>query len=328
MDQENQETLPLKHFCKLCRKVFPCGRSLGGHMRSHLISDQPETSEKSRNSGPGTEAYVLRENPRKTLKFSGDDDKEAEEEKEDALRQNKVCDECGKVFLSFKALFGHMKSHSQKAVNAFGRPNRKKRSRRAAAKRFQVNLNAADTTTNSSTLTSANSDYEQEEVAMSLIMLSNDVGSSLGTDNFEFLDMIRAEKLKKPKSRGFECCTCNKTFQTYQALGGHRASHNKKTENKNGTFSPPPKKMKVDSHQCPICFKIFSSGQALGGHKRSHFISAELQGKADVEPAQMQQPETRDFFDLNFPAPVEEDEEEEDFLLSFPIYSSVCLSNL
>uniref|UniRef100_A0A803L9G1 C2H2-type domain-containing protein n=1 Tax=Chenopodium quinoa TaxID=63459 RepID=A0A803L9G1_CHEQI len=39
-----------KHICKFCKKSFPCGRSLGGHIRSHLPK-------------PG---YELRENPKKT----------------------------------------------------------------------------------------------------------------------------------------------------------------------------------------------------------------------------------------------------------------------
>lgn len=44
------EEQTLKHVCKFCKKSFPCGRSLGGHIRSHLPK-------------PG---YELRENPKKT----------------------------------------------------------------------------------------------------------------------------------------------------------------------------------------------------------------------------------------------------------------------
>ncbi|CAO2828320.1 unnamed protein product [Amaranthus hypochondriacus] len=32
----NQEDL--KHVCKLCSKKFRCGKSLGGHMRSHVMA--------------------------------------------------------------------------------------------------------------------------------------------------------------------------------------------------------------------------------------------------------------------------------------------------
>nr|GMC55294.1 zinc finger protein ZAT9-like [Ipomoea batatas] len=477
-----------KHFCKLCSRSFPCGRSLGGHMRSHLIGNSSENPERSRNSGSGIDgsvhtSYILRENPRKTCKFAAGDG-------EDALlqRQNdKVCKECGKGFPSWKALFGHMKCHSEKitmistnnnkskmeeaadswnvvvadnschsddseAANKNNNaPNRKKRSRSrrvtATTKRYQVVNNAA--TTNSSTLTAANSaspcvsenavEHEHEEVAMSLIMLSRDVGSWGGLasvtecsdNNSEFLGIrssanseIKAkkvgadEKLKKPKSRGsgipisggnnnkmkvseadrykdcnlmidragfeksevdvpsnaqgssdkrkqkrierddefdqnevwfssldsekkirFECSTCNKSFHSYQALGGHRASHKKAKDGSDKNtdhFSAAAdiseqhsilgfadkvvvesssKKIKVAAHhECPICFKIFPSGQALGGHKRSHLIA---EAKANQQPTQIIQkpssvPETRDFLDLNLPAPIEEEEEDKE----------------
>nr|QGH83509.1 zinc finger transcription factor [Diospyros kaki] len=75
-------------------------------------------------------------------------------------------------------------------------------------------------------------------------------------------------------SRVFECKTCSRQFPSFQALGGHRASH-KKPRLTEGEMSlsfqsspPPPPKPK--SHECSICGLEFSIGQALGGHMRKH----------------------------------------------------------
>lgn len=100
----------------------------------------------------------------------------------------------------------------------------------------------------------------------------------------------------------YECKTCSRTFPSFQALGGHRASHKKpkaihndeKKQNlsissdeedghyKNvsslslqlsenntnrGTYS---NHNKGKIHECSVCGAVFTSGQALGGHMRRH----------------------------------------------------------
>ncbi|XP_071724175.1 zinc finger protein ZAT12-like [Rutidosis leptorrhynchoides] len=72
--------------------------------------------------------------------------------------------------------------------------------------------------------------------------------------------------------RMFECKTCNKKFSSFQALGGHRASHKKPKNMINGeVLQEPisPKKTKT-THECSICGLEFAIGQALGGHMRRH----------------------------------------------------------
>ncbi|KAI4384382.1 hypothetical protein MLD38_002547 [Melastoma candidum] len=106
----------------------------------------------------------------------------------------------------------------------------------------------------------------------------------------------------------YECKTCNRTFPSFQALGGHRASHKKPKTNptpvaipssdeedrpgefkkysllslqlgsgngngnlyghNNNAANNPGKQGKV--HECSICGAEFASGQALGGHMRRH----------------------------------------------------------
>lgn len=129
------------------------------------------------------------------------------------------------------------------------------------------------------------------------------------------------------KSSGkFACSICKKGFPSYQALGGHRASHKKfkgccapreenslETENShnrsdNNLVINQVKSKKGKDHECPICFKVFASGQALGGHKRSHLILDQIK-KSDSPPREKPSPpEIRGFLDLNLPAPAEEED--------------------
>ncbi|OIW15786.1 hypothetical protein TanjilG_04321 [Lupinus angustifolius] len=108
----------------------------------------------------------------------------------------------------------------------------------------------------------------------------------------------------------YECKTCNKTFSSFQALGGHMASHKKpkmtleekklppslsssgifkiKEANQTHIKSSPqiptslqlgcPNNKTFDGnkskfHECSICGAEFTSGQALGGHMRRHRTS-------------------------------------------------------
>ncbi|KAJ3676668.1 hypothetical protein LUZ60_004080 [Juncus effusus] len=101
-----------------------------------------------------------------------------------------------------------------------------------------------------------------------------------------------------PKGKVFECKTCNKQFPSFQALGGHRASHKKPRIE--GDFNSQPK-----MHACPICGLEFAIGQALGGHMRRH---RPVNGGIVVQ-GKKEEVKKGFWFDLNQPA---QDEEEGD----------------
>lgn len=85
----------------------------------------------------------------------------------------------------------------------------------------------------------------------------------------------------------YKCSVCDKAFSSYQALGGHKASHRKHAGGGGGTGEDQSTSSAVTStsanttttasngggkaHECSICHKSFPTGQALGGHKRCHY---------------------------------------------------------
>ncbi|KAM0951400.1 putative transcription factor C2H2 family [Dioscorea sansibarensis] len=366
------------HRCRVCRKSFSTGRSLGGHMRSHVLMNsmevavEKEVEKKIRSSVGFVNGYGLRENPRKTKRFTISLKKRFEKE-------------CGETF---KSLSGDMRfvdaadaaaaadddDHGQEdeqeeeeeeeedeegswsvlsdnEATGLVIPAKKKRSRRMSM--------AMEAQASSS---SALEQEEQEDVALALMMLSRDTGhwnvsessdknsvvdeeqqQLLVSDNdfgFKKQKMIvsddndSSEQCDSRKRSKYECLTCKKSFQSYQALGGHRAAHKRYPggclglridengiENINGDASMDVLDTKKGkSHECLICGKCFSSGQALGGHKRSHLalssvgasssdqnavipdlIASSIDGRGDQNAV------IHDLIDLNLPAPVDDE---------------------
>ncbi|KAM5583789.1 zinc finger protein ZAT12-like [Rosa sericea] len=90
------------------------------------------------------------------------------------------------------------------------------------------------------------------------------------------VDRNHSSSIRKQSSSGrvFACKTCNREFSSFQALGGHRASH-KKPKLDGGAadllqLAQPSLPAKHKAHECPICGMEFPIGQALGGHMRRH----------------------------------------------------------
>lgn len=139
-----------------------------------------------------------------------------------------------------------------------------------------------------------------------------------------------------------QCKTCNRRFPSFQALGGHRASHKKPKDDNHCSHMSTALSLQLSNrasfcasnnaktnkvHECSICGAEFSSGQALGGHMRRHraFIgnntitsTALSIGTTTDHHYSTEAKKTRSLLqlDLNLPAP-EDDHRESKF--SFPL---------
>ncbi|MED6219820.1 hypothetical protein PIB30_039296 [Stylosanthes scabra] len=375
-NQEQNINKKNKHVCKFCSRSFPCGRSLGGHMRSHVIngdidhhhynnkflaSSSSTTAEKikkmlsssssieNNNTGIGSEGYGLRENPKKTWRLT-----DSTSEDTSLL----FCKDCGKGFQSWRALFGHMKCHSSEKVesmecdqdsswtnNSASHSDNEEAnapSRRRRSKRTRTRYIAPAATTDSSV--SEADEHEQEEVAMSLMMLSRDLspwcgvnsvsesskidihkknknkklvnigsefaklGSYLSSSNLSFKGKKSSEFFATESSKGVklmnnstvsvngfskiigkdkkkcdldsESCafegTTNNKYSSMKAKfwdsGSTKSNWVSKKPNSDAEFSikSTTHNHKRGKFECTTCNKIFHSYQALGGHRASH----------------------------------------------------------
>ncbi|XP_028798939.1 zinc finger protein ZAT9-like [Neltuma alba] len=132
----------------------------------------------------------------------------------------------------------------------------------------------------------------------------DDDGERSVEDSDEFYEEMKSSKTRSVRGK-YKCETCNKVFRSYQALGGHRASHKKikpvicEPEIEQGNV-PMAAEKKI--HECPVCFRVFASGQALGGHKRTHVTGSAIR----IPPTKFG--DNNSLIDLNLPAQVDEDE--------------------
>ncbi|CAJ1939772.1 unnamed protein product [Sphenostylis stenocarpa] len=198
-----------KYVCKYCSKRFPCGKSLGGHIRTHMTEERSNADadmfiksdgvRKKRDlwceDVVGNPIYGLRENPKKTMRFVHSGGARANYE-----QGERFCKECGKGFPSLKALCGHMACHSEKEKRTIkfedsdkklklvmdsqsdtetSAPSHPRRSKRMRVK--TINLSDQPFSSSSSVFPLAHGsspvsevEQEQEEVARCLMMLSRD----------------------------------------------------------------------------------------------------------------------------------------------------------
>ncbi|KAG6475020.1 zinc finger protein ZAT11-like [Zingiber officinale] len=168
---------------------------------------------------------------------------------------------------------------------------------------------------------------EEEDMANCLILLARGRCAAGGWPPLRECSAAEKQRIDRGVTDSaaagvFECKTCNKRFASFQALGGHRASHKKPklggaAEKEGATIGPDganaresnisggkPSTATYKIHECSICRSEFSSGQALGGHMRRHRPPApetQQSGKKDTVV-------TSHAFDLNLPPPASFDD--------------------
>eukprot|EP01018_Ginkgo_biloba_P013402 Gb_10423 [translate_table: standard] len=219
--------------------------------------------------------------------------------------QSFKCKTCNRIFYSYQALGGHRASHN-KPKSCFA------------------------------TL------QENESIDGELYSLHKSSPQVIHYADVDYSDNLNCDGALKDVER-YECKTCNRKFHSYQALGGHRASHNKpnfcfatlqeneslednfhrsapdakeltssETRERSDGVSSANKRAKI--HECSDCHRVFPSGQALGGHKRCHSNPPATLATCTTTVSNMVQhfpqkmPEKTVLLDLNMPAAVDEDD--------------------
>ncbi|KAF7149195.1 hypothetical protein RHSIM_Rhsim03G0089200 [Rhododendron simsii] len=191
---------------------------------------------------------------------------------------------------------------------------------------------ATASTTNSGELTDHSVEKEEEEdMANCLILLAQ---------GHQHRQSLKTPQRPLVPTTYYQCKTCDRCFPSFQALGGHRASHNKPNKAvTNGEEKKPSSSTMLTQeeaqensasttlslqiipntrgsgntksrvHECSICGAEFSSGQALGGHMRRHRSAPAMATSCDDQTREVKKSKSVLALDLNLPAPEDEHRE-------------------
>ncbi|KAL8057708.1 hypothetical protein ABFX02_04G201500 [Erythranthe guttata] len=187
----------------------------------------------------------------------------------------------------------------------------------------------------SSSVIISTSTEEDEDMANCLILLAQGGGGGGTEGKFSSRRFPEMAAEGKVGVYVYECKTCSRTFPSFQALGGHRASHKKPKPpaaaadvdrkkpplaaappiDRTAEYAPAPTSTQFPkTHECSICGSEFASGQALGGHMRRHRSAATNTNTTSSDIIDAGE-KTRNMLelDLNLPAPPEDDRREMKF---------------
>ena len=186
-----------KTTCKLCYRRFASPRALAGHMRSHSVAAAAARQQISSASSASTSFPAATDQDvgfKKPLPIY-------------ALRENPK-----------RSLRVSDVAFSDRESEAESTPPRSKRAHAGGEAEPVSSISDAAT--------------PEEDVALSLMMLSRDSWPSLDGDYSDDDGSDGGYALPAPdpapaveKRTRFQCGACKKVFRSYQALGGHRASH-------------------------------------------------------------------------------------------------------
>ncbi|OVA05647.1 zinc finger protein [Macleaya cordata] len=262
-----------KHYCRICKKGFGCGRALGGHMRAHGIGEENGNMEEDEdedvgsdweekvggNQPPGNKRmYALRTNTNR-------------------LKNCRTCENCGKEFSSWKSFLEHGKCNSADAeslVPSKGSDeedmavedgmtprggygwSKGKRTRRAIINNKLGNSSISNCPSS-----------EEEDLANCLVMLSNAAHARVVVVAETEESCASASKEEEERRKPVSGVTCaapvtTNTNRVYNIIDhSNKAAAGKGVANTNNTKG---------MFECKACKKVFNSHQALGGHRASH----------------------------------------------------------
>ncbi|XP_021686987.2 zinc finger protein ZAT9 isoform X2 [Hevea brasiliensis] len=267
--------------CKICNRRFANGKAMGGHMRSHLvklplppkpISSHQAEAPSSKSPSPSLSAsslnYPFSETPMQSYRS--------------------VNHQLSSISKPNFATLQDGESETESPKNATRR--RSKRPRKSVEKVAESVVNVTELTEQVSSIS---------DVAMCLLMLSRDkrttkevVGHYMedeADDEYEDESFGTIRLGSKTKGK-YWCDACKRSFRSYQALGGHKASHKKIKTHLKGEYEEEEgnRSGRVNDNndgvvgierrmfKCPFCDKIFESGQALAAEDDGEVSQDEL----------------------------------------------------
>ncbi|KAL2491298.1 Zinc finger protein ZAT9 [Abeliophyllum distichum] len=325
-----------KHGCKLCFRDFANGRALGGHMRSHMMKYYAAKKEEEEEHPLENYSLPFDEGDDFESSSSSSDGEDDESEEKGILYYGLMREKKKKGL----CVVQDRESETDSSKNKLKRVRKLRTCGKKSKKSDYFEYYSEMVEPEPEPLSSISDTTPEENVAYCLMMLSRDNWKTKESEYEEEEDsgvfrrrsnqQNEPSKALKTKARGkYRCETCNKVFRSYQALGGHRASHKKikvgppplsvvatKTRNKanadgGSTVAAAAMVVEVEKiHECPVCYRVFSSGQALGGHKRSHSIGAAAIPSSTTSIKPFSRFDETLNIDLNLPAPVEDDDNE------------------
>ncbi|KAG5409189.1 hypothetical protein IGI04_005508 [Brassica rapa subsp. trilocularis] len=297
-EEEEEEEEEKKHICCACGKSFTSGKALGGHKSLHMLQTRKISTVRPKMVSAGDERGEFERMERSFASSSSpistdDDDDDDGDDDDDHWELENVVDLKESVKVSWTT---------------------GKRARRSALKIDESDIDARNLLVLATTAEAVDLDV---------------VGTS---DSLSGEEVMTKKKKKKKRLSEMEkepsqlevvvggadeegggarekhvCVTCNKSFTSYQALGGHRASHNKVKVLENhharangealllGTEAmitglgsaqgPNTSLSSIEDHVCNKCHKSFPTGQALGGHKRRHWTGPASSEVATAVPS-------------------------------------------
>ncbi|KAL3840480.1 hypothetical protein ACJIZ3_025071 [Penstemon smallii] len=152
---------------------------------------------------------------------------------------------------------------------------------------------------------------EEEYLALCLIMLARGGAAASRPQQHKINRPPPVVTSPEPSRLMYKCSVCDKAFGSYQALGGHKASHRKQNGEDHSSTSTSAVTAATTStsggrtHECSICHKCFPTGQALGGHKRCHYeggVSGAQSNTVVTSSEGVGSTVSQRDFDLNLPA--------------------------
>ncbi|KAK1424944.1 hypothetical protein QVD17_20285 [Tagetes erecta] len=257
---DNQNTNQFKHFCRICKKGFMCGRALGGHMRAHGIGDDAGSFDDEdppsdwEDKQGNKRMYALRTNPNR-------------------LKSCRVCENCGKEFLSWKSFLEHRKCSSDDGESLVSSPE----SEGDEEDRYDEETHGGLTIRTDCQSTGGWSKRKRSfRAKIDSSFNSNNCGSSDQDEDLALakclMDLSNA-RVDPPETDVEDSCTSPSREE-------HQPNQNRNPMFTQGAFLPPPpldyKAKGVASttpkgmFECKACKKVFNSHQALGGHRASH----------------------------------------------------------